>query len=58
VAVSPGVGFGDRGDRYVRFALVKTNRESRSRSWDQSFLHDEPDWPDLPDSMEAAERKA
>jgi alanine-synthesizing transaminase len=29
VAVSPGVGFGDGGDEYVRFALVENEQRIR-----------------------------
>src|SRR6266498_1642453 len=49
VAVSPGVGFGERGDHYVRFALVENEqRIAQAVRGIRSFLHDEPDW------MEAA----
>jgi hypothetical protein len=49
VAVSPGVGFGERGDHYVRFALVENEqRIAQAVRGIKSFLHDEPDW------MEAA----
>jgi alanine-synthesizing transaminase len=45
VAVSPGVGFGDRGDPYVRFALVENEqRIAQAVRGIRSFLHDEPDW--------------
>jgi alanine-synthesizing transaminase len=29
VAVSPGIGFGDLGDEYVRFALVENRHRTR-----------------------------
>jgi alanine-synthesizing transaminase len=29
VALSPGIGFGPRGDRYVRFALVENQKRTR-----------------------------
>jgi alanine-synthesizing transaminase len=29
VAVSPGVGFGDRGDGYVRFSLIENEERTR-----------------------------
>jgi aspartate/methionine/tyrosine aminotransferase len=49
VAVSPGVGFGERGDHYVRFALVENEqRIAQAVRGIRSFLNDEPDW------MEAA----
>jgi alanine-synthesizing transaminase len=52
VAVSPGIGFGDRGDRYVRFALVENEqRIGQAARGIKSFLHDESDWPN---QMEAA----
>lgn len=45
VAVSPGVGFGERGDGYVRFALVENEqRIAQAVRGIKSFLHDEPDW--------------
>jgi alanine-synthesizing transaminase len=45
VAVSPGVGFGEHGDSYVRFALVENEqRIAQAVRGIKSFLHDEPDW--------------
>jgi alanine-synthesizing transaminase len=45
VAVSPGVGFGERGDGYVRFALVENEqRIAQAIRGIKSFLQDEPDW--------------
>ena len=45
VAVAPGVGFGERGDGYVRFALVENEqRIAQAVRGIKSFLHDEPDW--------------
>jgi len=45
VAVSPGIGFGPRGDGHVRFALVENEqRISQAVRGIKSFLHDEPDW--------------
>ncbi|MGH9936533.1 MAG: hypothetical protein ACREAM_09820, partial [Blastocatellia bacterium] len=45
VAVSPGAGFGERGDRYVRFALVENEqRIAQAVRGIRSFLHDESDW--------------
>jgi alanine-synthesizing transaminase len=29
VAVSPGIGFGDYGDEYVRFALIENEQRTR-----------------------------
>ena len=29
VAVSPGIGFGDQGDEYVRFALIENEQRTR-----------------------------
>ncbi|HLC25391.1 MAG TPA: alanine transaminase, partial [bacterium] len=29
VAVSPGIGFGEEGDHYVRFALVENEHRTR-----------------------------
>jgi alanine-synthesizing transaminase len=29
VAVSPGIGFGDYGDEYVRFALIENEHRTR-----------------------------
>src|SRR5699024_1821919 len=29
VAVSPGIGFGDHGDEYVRFALIENEQRTR-----------------------------
>jgi len=41
VAVSPGVGFGERGDHYVRFALVENEqRIAQAVRGIRSFLHD------------------
>ena len=37
VAVSPGVGFGDHGDDYVRFALIEN--EHRTRQATRSIAH-------------------
>jgi alanine-synthesizing transaminase len=46
VAVSPGVGFGERGDRHVRFALVENEqRIAQAVRGIKAFLHDERDWP-------------
>jgi alanine-synthesizing transaminase len=51
VAVSPGVGFGERGDRYVRFALVENEqRIAQAVRGIKSFLHTEPDWPNRMDA--------
>jgi alanine-synthesizing transaminase len=51
VAVSPGIGFGDRGDRYVRFALVENEqRIAQAVRGIKSFLHNEADWPDRMDA--------
>ncbi len=45
VAVSPGIGFGERGENYVRFALVENEqRIAQAVRGIKSFLHDEPDW--------------
>src|SRR5215813_7581457 len=45
VAVSPGVGFGERGDPYIRFALVENEqRIAQAVRGIKLFLHDEPDW--------------
>jgi len=45
VAVSPGVGFGDRGEGYVRFALIENEqRIAQAVRGIKSFLHDEGDW--------------
>ncbi len=45
VAVSPGVGFGERGDGYVRFALVENEqRIAQAARGIKSFLSDEADW--------------
>ncbi len=29
VAVSPGVGFGDQGDNYIRFSLIENEERTR-----------------------------
>jgi alanine-synthesizing transaminase len=51
VAVSPGVGFGERGDRYVRFALVENEqRIAQAVRGIKSFLHDEHDRLDRMDA--------
>jgi alanine-synthesizing transaminase len=45
VAVSPGIGFGDLGDGYVRFALVENEqRISQAVRGIKTFLSQEPDW--------------
>ena len=45
VAVSPGVGFGEQGDHYVRFALVENEqRIAQAVRGIKAFLQDEPDW--------------
>jgi alanine-synthesizing transaminase len=45
VAVSPGVGFGERGDGHVRFALVENEqRIAQAVRGIKSFLQEEPDW--------------
>jgi len=42
VAVSPGIGFGDFGDEYVRFGLIENNHRTRQavRGLKQMFRHD------------------
>jgi len=42
VAVSPGIGFGDFGDEYVRFGLIENNHRTRQavRGIKQMFRHD------------------
>jgi alanine-synthesizing transaminase len=32
-AVSPGIGFGDHGDRLVRFALIENEERTRQALW-------------------------
>ncbi|MDX2030932.1 MAG: aminotransferase class I/II-fold pyridoxal phosphate-dependent enzyme [Blastocatellia bacterium] len=45
VAVSPGIGFGDLGEGYVRFALIENEqRISQAVRGIKSFLNDEADW--------------
>lgn len=45
VAVSPGIGFGDLGEGYVRFALIENEqRISQAVRGIKAFLHDEADW--------------
>lgn len=45
VAVSPGIGFGDRGEGYVRFALIENEqRIAQAVRGIKSFLQDEGDW--------------
>ena len=45
VAVSPGIGFGERGDGHVRFALVENEqRIAQAARGIKSFLSDEADW--------------
>ena len=45
VAVSPGIGFGDLGDQYVRFALIENEqRIAQAVRGIKGFLNDEPDW--------------
>ncbi len=45
VAVSPGIGFGARGDGHVRFALVENEqRIAQATRGIKSFLGDEADW--------------
>jgi alanine-synthesizing transaminase len=42
IAVAPGVGFGDYGDKYVRFALIESDeRTSNAMSGIQAMLQDE-----------------
>jgi len=42
VSVSPGIGFGDFGDRYVRFALIENSERTRQavRGIKQMFRED------------------
>ncbi|MEY8194376.1 MAG: alanine transaminase, partial [Cycloclasticus sp.] len=42
VAVSPGIGFGDFGDEYVRFGLIENNHRTRQavRGLKQMFRND------------------
>ena len=44
VAVSPGIGFGDFGDEYVRFGLIENNHRTRQavRGIKQMFKNDRP----------------
>jgi len=44
VAVSPGIGFGDFGDEYVRFGLIENNHRTRQavRGIKQMFRSDNP----------------
>ncbi|MGH9847379.1 MAG: aminotransferase class I/II-fold pyridoxal phosphate-dependent enzyme, partial [Blastocatellia bacterium] len=45
VAVSPGIGFGDRGEGYVRFALIENEqRIAQAVRGIKSLLQDEGDW--------------
>src|SRR5262245_14279919 len=45
VAVSPGIGFGEGGEGYVRFALVENEqRISQAVRGIRSFLNNEADW--------------
>ena len=45
VAVSPGNGFGEGGEGYVRFALVENEqRIAQAVRGIKAFLHDEADW--------------
>ncbi len=45
VAVSPGIGFGDRGEGYVRFALIENEqRIAQAVRGIKSFLQEEGDW--------------
>ena len=42
IAVSPGVGFGDYGDKYVRFALIEDDeRTNKAMSGIQAMLQDD-----------------
>ena len=42
VAVSPGIGFGEFGDRHVRFSLIENEERTRQalRGIRQMFVHD------------------
>lgn len=45
VAVSPGIGFGEAGDQYVRFALIENEqRMAQAVRGIKQFFHEEPDW--------------
>ena len=45
VAVSPGVGFGQAGDAYVRFALIENEqRIAQAVRGIRQFFNEEPDW--------------
>lgn len=45
VAVSPGVGFGQAGDQYVRFALIENEqRIAQAVRGIKQFFNEEPDW--------------
>ena len=55
VAVSPGVGFGERGDDYVRFALIENEqRISQAVRGIKSFLSEEDAWHATADEVEKA----
>ncbi len=45
VAVSPGIGFGQAGDAYVRFALIENEqRTAQAIRGIKQFFSEEPDW--------------
>lgn len=45
VAVSPGIGFGQAGDQYVRFALIENEqRMAQAIRGIKQFFSEEPDW--------------
>jgi alanine-synthesizing transaminase len=45
VAVSPGIGFGEGGEGFVRFALIENEqRIAQAVRGIKSFLHEEGDW--------------
>ena len=45
VAVSPGIGFGQAGDAYVRFALIENEqRTAQAIRGIKQFFSGEPDW--------------
>ncbi|MBI1760073.1 MAG: aminotransferase class I/II-fold pyridoxal phosphate-dependent enzyme [Acidobacteria bacterium] len=45
VAVSPGIGFGQAGDAYVRFALIENEqRTAQAMRGIKQFFSEEPDW--------------